>query len=303
MNFLAWFLMGYNQNVVMSYYAGSNAQWDYVIEWNTTGATTLASPLTWDCSQTPKTIQVADDSGFTVTGGLDTLYNNRFVLRIGSDIVLANRTGSNQYTTLGSPQNGSMVAGTSIPACSAGNYPIGTPVQCASAYHRSDPSFVMPSDDNVAWWTTEFPAMEVNVGVPDTGNGWAPFGGAKGDWDPAFIAQCSMSSCPTNCSTHPCQPNTSDNNLGITNPSSTPTSCTQNKPCDPVWRRDFTNAQVYVRPHYQNGLESDLDSPGVTVPLGTTLYPLLSNGTTGPGVTSINLMSNQAFIGMYNPIN
>ena len=69
-----------------------------------------------------------------------------------------------------------------------------------------------------------------------------------------------------------------------------------------VRRRDFTRAVVLHAPGAWNLLGSVLAQQGTALPLGGTYYPLLANGKTGPGVTSIRLRTAEGVVLMKSPI-
>ena len=303
----AYFDIGWNPNVIFGIWSGSNAGKDDVYVWDTGHASTLSAALPWNCTQTAKTIQVTSDAGWTTVGGDDNNVYGYYVLRIGADHVKALKTSSGVYTT---QNGGSMIAGNipnTVPACSGGSYPVGTPVQFLYAERQSNPNTILPNISNIGWFAGTFPAEAVNIGVPDTVNGWQPPGLNRGDPDLAYVNTCTnIGHCHTGCKSYPCPANLSSNTLGIVASAAYPACGTPHggwaKYCSPIYRRSFTSAEVYVNPWSTVDIEDEIDVPGVTIPLGTTLYPLLPDGTTGPGVTSIQLRANEAFIGMHNPI-
>jgi hypothetical protein len=69
-----------------------------------------------------------------------------------------------------------------------------------------------------------------------------------------------------------------------------------------VRRRDFTKAIVLHAPGANNILGSVLAQQGSPLALGGTYYPLLANGKTGPGVTSIRLRTAEGAILMKAPV-
>jgi hypothetical protein len=310
---LAYFLMGYNPNVAMGLWSGTNGQTDYAVYWNPIPGT-LSVALQWDCNQRAHRINVAGYSGFTHVGGDDGSEAGYYVFRIGGpggDIVRA--TGGGGVYTTTTPYGSAIVGNTPNiqPLCNGtGSYPVGTTVEFAQAFRQSDPASPTPPAFLRAWHYASFPALLTAIGVPDTVGGWQPPGLNKGDGDLAYINACQSTTpgvCATGCSTYPCAANKSSNLLGIVSSSSTGITNCYNRSvnvygCNSVGRRSFTNAEVYFAGIHPNFYEADIDVPGVTIPLGTMLYPLLPDGTTGPGVTSINLRAGEGFIGMRSPI-
>ncbi len=114
-------------------------------------------------------------------------------------------------------------------------------------------------------WNSWLPAMSIDIGTPDpAGVG----GGARlrdgtgetGPWKTA--AQCG-----------------SESTYG-------------------VWRRDFTKAVVLLHPSYYNSTADAYTTTCSLGPfaLGGTYYPLYADGTTGAGVTTINLKAGEGAI-------
>jgi hypothetical protein len=67
--------------------------------------------------------------------------------------------------------------------------------------------------------------------------------------------------------------------------------------CPNVWRRDFTNGIVLMRPFRGSlHLEAELDTPSQPIPLGGRYNPLKADGTVGPAVTSVSLRAGEAAI-------
>ena len=109
----------------------------------------------------------------------------------------------------------------------------------------------VPTLANVQRWTTFFPAMGVDIGLPDpTGNN----GGAR------------------------------------------------NRAWNGMWRRDYTGAIVLHNPAYWDTTASAYNTPGTSNSLGGTYYPLMADGTTGSGITSIALRTGEGAILMKSPL-
>jgi hypothetical protein len=84
---------------------------------------------------------------------------------------------------------------------------------------------------------------------------------------------------------------------GIAISGHTPLSVCSPGSCPNVWRRDFTNGIVLMRPFRGSlHLEAELDTPSQPIALGGTYYPLLADGTKGPAVTSVTLRAGEAAI-------
>ena len=69
-----------------------------------------------------------------------------------------------------------------------------------------------------------------------------------------------------------------------------------------VHRRDWTNAVVLMRSNGDLTTKSEYDTPGSSISLGGTFYPLLSDGSTSNGITSIQLRCGEAAILMRFPL-
>jgi hypothetical protein len=140
-----------------------------------------------------------------------------------------------------------------------------------SVLHQSAAGFVPPSVDQVYRWATYFPAMGVDIGVPDV-NGYNQ-GNRNLQWKRGV-------------------------DIDATRDSSKPGLM----PAD-VWRRDYTKAVVLHRPASWDTSAIFYNTPfSSPVWLGATYYPLLANGKTGPGVQSISLRANEGVILMKSPI-
>ena len=68
-----------------------------------------------------------------------------------------------------------------------------------------------------------------------------------------------------------------------------------------VWSRDYTNALVLLRGNGGPQSTTDYDTYSVSLSLGGTYYPLKADGTTGSGITTIQLRREEGAILMKNP--
>ena len=181
---------------------------------------------------------------------------------------------------------GSPTSGDTFDGCLNGNtlttvdniynsYPAGANAYCITTVHQSVTS---PALANVYKWGSWFPARGVDIGAPnasgyrsgaravtESGNTPYLYGGS-----PDYISGMPQATC----------------NAGQ---------------CSDVWRRDFTKAIVLFRPWTSGYVEAELDTPSQPIELGGTYYPLLADGTTGPGVTSIRLRGAEGAILMIAP--
>jgi hypothetical protein len=151
--------------------------------------------------------------------------------------------GNNSEVTLTEPLYNSYPAGTPLWRVKQGRLGMSTP----------------PPAERIFRWGYYFPAMDIDVGVPDKS-------GHKGgerdvNWIPAREAGT----------------------------------------CCAVARRDFTRAIVlHVEP--RNASARDYTTYSNPIQLGGTYYPLRADGTTGPGVTSIQLRSGEGAILLKEPV-
>lgn len=147
------------------------------------------------------------------------------------------------------------------------SYPAGTTISYAAMGHQATDT--LPALSNIWKWGPWFPAISVNVGAPDP-SGYN--GGVRNlAWISGPASSGNSSACGNNCS--------------------------------PVWRRDYTNAIVLSRVATDATPSSEYVTYSVPISLGGTYYPLQSNGTTGAGVTSIQLRGSEAAILMKAPVN
>ena len=143
------------------------------------------------------------------------------------------------------------------------NYSIGATATCFNAVHLSiSPA---PAASHVYAWTRWFTAMGTDLGTP-TGARQIPW---KTGGPP-------------------------DNTSNLT--------CTSTD-CSDTWRRDFTKCIVLWR-EWRQGVtqEAEFDTYSKSLSLGGTYYPLYADGSTGSGITSIQLRGAEGAILMSNPI-
>lgn len=68
-----------------------------------------------------------------------------------------------------------------------------------------------------------------------------------------------------------------------------------------IWRRDFTQAVVLHRPASWDTTDAEYNTYSSPIDLGGTYYPLIADGTTGAGVTSIALRTGEGAILLKSP--
>lgn len=117
-----------------------------------------------------------------------------------------------------------------------------------------------PDVEDVDHWYTYFPAMGVDIGVPDSS------GYNGGAYDLAWKTPAEIG--------------------GVQN----------------VWRRDYTEAIVLVRPAAWDTTGEEYTTPSTPMDLGGTFYPLKADGTTGAAITSISLRAAEGGILLKQPI-
>jgi hypothetical protein len=160
-------------------------------------------------------------------------------------------------------------------------YSAGTAAYCVQSQHLA--AITTPSVANVWGWTRWFPAMGVDIGAPDP-NGYR--GGVRAIDETGNTPWL----------------------LGSAISGHIPLSACAAGGCPNVWRRDFTNGIVLMRPFRGSlHLEAELDTPSQAIALGGAYYPLSADGTLGPLVTSVSLRAGEAAIlmlpaGNYQPV-
>lgn len=244
---LAKHLIGQNENVYFCYHIQGNYDYCFsseILVWKF--ETTLTSPLTIDLTSDVKTISAVDFSGLNVANSnlVSALKTNR-AIKIGDDVLtLASKLSDTQITTK------SMITS---------DYAEGTRVRTLGVVSWIDLQNNPPRCEDVyAWPSFYFPAMDVDVGVPDEN------GHNGGEHDLAWKTAAEIGG-----------PNYTE-----------------------IWRRDYTKAIVLCRsgnttysshhPHYQ--------TPCSPIDLGGTYYPLSADGTVGEGITSISLRAAEGAI-------
>lgn len=257
---LAAYYTGANSNTVLTYNTLGWSYWDtdeyYYWSPNTT---TLTSQLNSDSSSNSKSITLADDTRITLPGG--PLWSNATVATSADQAVnvygYAFKIG-NEVIQPFKDATGQWHTFTPV----LNTYPVGTQVKFAVMGHQStDP---IPDWHNVWYWANYFPAMSVNIGQPDS-NGWK--GGAR---DLNYIPSPTASGVPA--------------------------LCVPSWVCGEVWRRDFTNAIILDHTAHGSSIAADLDTYGPPIQLGGTFYPLNADGTTGAGITQIQLRGGEGAI-------
>lgn len=244
---LAKHLIGQNENVYFGYHGQGNYAYNFSSEqliWKFT--TELTAPLSADLTNSVKTIQADDFSG------LDVIYS-----KLTSDLATSKKIKIGEGVLAPIVKISNTEITTTAPITS--DYPVGTPVRLLGAVSWIDIKDNPPlCEDVYAWSAWYFPAMDVDVGVPDVN------GHNGGEHDLAWKTAAE-----------------------IGGPAYTE-----------VWRRDYTKAIVLVRSgnslyeshytHYQ--------VPCAPIDLGGTYYPLSADGTVGEGITSIALRAAEGAI-------
>jgi hypothetical protein len=212
----------------------------------------------------------ADTSGATKTLNADfSAYQSTGVNAAGCGgrlVIALGPIGSQEY--LCATQIGSTQFQTTDPI--RNSYPVGTEVwQIANGHQATD---ALPPVQYIYRWGAWFPAMGVDIGQPDP-NGWN--GGAR---DMAWKSGASVTGL-------------ADKACGA------PTYV-----CSGVWRRDYTNAIVLVRPFLNGETDpAELDTPSQTIDLGGNYYLLSANGSTGPAISSVTLRGSEGAMLMKSP--
>lgn len=269
---LAAYKIGENANTIFYLQPGGtiyDANDDYYY-WPTT-TTTLTAPINVGPSNT-QTIAVANGAACPAipinTGELGGSIVMQFGTTTGpgvpgtADVMFLKSTpavGPNTYT--GASGNG--------PVNFVNAYPVGTVVRCAVIGHLS--MSAPPPLSQMFMWTSYFPAMNTDLGVPNTA-GWM-----GGNRDMAFLAGNVISPLGT-------------------------AGCGANG-CPPVERRDFTHAIILFRPITGTTLDSETQMLSNNIGLTNTsqnftppYYRLAADGTLGPAITTVQLRAGEAAI-------
>jgi hypothetical protein len=229
--------------------------------------TTLAAPIAADSSNALKRLELTEDASITVAGG--PIWTNPAVAANAAQAAniygYAFKIGNDVIQPF---KDGRNQWHTFTPIL--GSYPAGTVVRFAKMGHQS--MSPVPATEDVFYWSNHFPAMNVDLGAPD------PQGWNHGQRDTAYLVKAAASGNPSGCV----------------------------KPfdCPEFWRRDFTNAIVIANVFHDGNKPSELVTYGPARPiqLVSTYYPLNANGTTGPGITQLQLRAAEAAILMKHPI-
>lgn len=240
-------LIGQNENVYFCYHYEDGYRYDYsseILVWKFESV--LTAPLTMDTTSATKTILATDLSGLNLANSkLESRLYQKKAVKIGDDILfVASKVSDTEITTT---------------SAITSDYPAGTRIRTLGVVNWIDVKNSPPRCEDVyAWSSFYFPAMDVDVGVPDVN------GHNSGEHDLAWKTAAQ-----------------------IDGPEDTE-----------IWRRDYTKAIVLCRSgnstystHYQH-----YKTPCAPIPLGGTYYPLKADGTVGAGITSISLRAAEGAI-------
>lgn len=171
----------------------------------------------------------------------------------------------------------------------------------------------MPPWQNVMLYGTAAPAFRVDIGVPDTTNGWQPPAWNcgystcnRGDRDMYYGAGCTTLYCSAQqWSALPC----------VNGKYNSPLAGGRLRDCSPLARRDYTNAIVLMRTARTGGTlptaPEEWTTYGKPIDLSSfearcapfcVYYGLRSDGTTDPGASSLTLRGSEAAILMKAPV-
>lgn len=245
-----------------TYYMGSNL--NTLFGYNTLGFIYLESDefYQWTAGTTTTNGFISSDlsSGTKTINVLDTTGCN--TLNINGSVVF--RLGGNGEVFTGSKVNGTTLTTTNKIRF---GYSSGSALSCAIQDHQSCPGYPatcgsLPSLANVWKWGPFFPAIATDIGIPDSSG---HNGGAR---DTSYISAASASGNSGACGSK----------------------------CCPVWRRDFTKAQILVRPLTYDTATSELTTYSNSIALGGTFHLLDAMGNKGSGITSIALRCGESAI-------
>lgn len=253
MTALAMYYLGWNHNSGMYYTTYTYGNLDEVY--------TYAAPTTLSAGLAPgnTTLQLTSTAGCSPLPVYGNLYGVRIGTAASGDTVFGTLAGSTLTIYLGLLGN---------------TWASGAVASCVAPQHQS--AIATPPVASVYRWASFFPAMAVDLGVPDvTGLNHGYRMGPEAPWAAASTFS----------------PNTQVTDL---------------------WRRDFTNGIVLMRGWAYPGSwnEIELDNPpshfsgGHPVCIqgvwptctGGPWYPLFADGTTGPGTQSVDLRESEAAI-------
>ena len=229
-------------------------------------ATTITSTIT---SGTHGTFTLADTTGCNLTD-----YNGFMYVRVGT-------------TSSGDTVYGTLSGSTFTPSTSftfQQSYSSGNEAHCIQTQHQY--TGVAPVASNVYFWATWFPAMAVDVGVPNPSglNGGARVMPWKTGGSPDCISGLVCTGgAQTNC----------DNTGGSGDFAGR---------CANLHRRDYTKAIILYRDKKTPTKNVELDTLSQPITLGATYWPLRADGITSAGVSSIQLRGSEGAILMTAPI-
>jgi hypothetical protein len=263
---LAQHYLAANSNTGFSYHNQGSFNYNLTDEVYVYGpATTITSTITQGMA--PGTITIASAAGCTPFD-----YNNFGYLRVGTT-----SAGDTFYGT---------ISGTTFTTTTtaANSYSSGNEAHCVQSLHQAQGA--VPQAGSVFLWATWFPAMAVDVGVPNaSGLG----GGARVmPWKTGGSPDCisglvCTGGAQTNC----------DNTGGSGDFAGR---------CANLHRRDYTKAIILYRDKKFPTKNVELDTYSQPINLSGTYYPLRADGTTGPAITSIQLRGSEGAILMISPI-
>jgi hypothetical protein len=198
-------------------------------------------------------------------------YNGFGYLRVGT-------------TTLGDTFYG-QISGTTFtlstggPNISQQGYSSGNEAHCIQTVHQY--TGAAPYAGNVYFWGTWFPAMAIDVGIPNASglSGGARVMPYKTGGTPDYISGLAHSDC---------------DNLSETGDFA--------GRCANLHRRDYTKAIVLYRDKKFPTKNVELDTLSQPIALGATYWPLRADGITSAGVSSIQLRGSEGAILMTAPI-
>jgi hypothetical protein len=323
-----------NANTLLSYSINSQSQ-----QYNFTDqyyyfadATTLNAPITkgyyptYSFSVTDTTNLVATTSESCTApncGGTDNPYAGKIIVRIcpasttceDGDYFLV--TTAPPHTVTISPQQGNSSSPLSghYPYVAIGNSYIGNEkVQVMQYGHQAlTLPANMPAWQSIYAYANVFPGAQVDIGVPDTVNGWQPPSGNcgyttcnKGDRDLYYGTGCTTLHCSAQqWSGLPCSGGTYNS----------PEAGGQNRDCAPLARRDYTHAIVLLRTARTGGTlptapeewetyskPIDVSSFESRCAPYCTYYRLRPDGTTDAGASRFNLRGAESAILMKAPV-
>jgi hypothetical protein len=229
-------------------------------------ATTITSNIT---SGTHATFTTASTNGCNLSD-----YNGFMYLRVGT-------------TSSGDTVYGTLSGSTFTPSSSFSfqqSYSSGNEAHCIQTLHQAQGA--APPGSNVYFWATWFPAMGVDVGVP---NASGLSGGTRVmPWKTGGSPDCISGLVCTGGLQTEC-----DNTGGSGDFAGR---------CANLHRRDYTKAIILYRDKKTLTKNVELDTFSQPIALGATYWPLRADGFTSAGVSSIQLRGSEGAILMTAPI-